>query len=207
MKHFIIGDIHGCYFTLQEMLKNWDVQNEKLVLLGDYVNKGKHSFAVLEFLLNLQKSHPEKTVILKGNNEYLFEEYYRDSINLATKQKFEMFNMNYLHTLDWMQNLPHFYENGVVYATHAGIAEDVNYPIEQDEIQVLFNRKPLKNIQKLQFLGHIVVDEPEYDPEANAWYMDTGAGLGKKLSGVKVSENGEIEEMICLKIHEKDKAK
>jgi serine/threonine protein phosphatase 1 len=49
MKHFIIGDIHGCYYTFQEMLKNWDSENEKLVLLGDYVNKGKHSFAVLEF--------------------------------------------------------------------------------------------------------------------------------------------------------------
>lgn len=204
MKHFIIGDIHGCYYTLQDMLKHWDSENEKLVLLGDYVNKGKHSFAVLEFLMELDKMYPEQIVMLKGNNDYLFEEYFRDSINLATKQKFEMFNMNFLQALDWLQELPHQYENGKVYATHAGIAEDSPFPIEENDLQVLFNRKPLKNIEKLQFLGHIVVDKPIYDENANAWYLDTGAGFGRKLTGAKVSETGEIEEMICLQVKSKD---
>lgn len=204
MKHFIIGDIHGCYFTLKEMLTYWNSSEETLILLGDYVNKGKHSFAVLEFLMNLEKVHPNQIIILKGNNDYLFEEYFRDSMSIPTQQKFEQYNLNYMETLDWISNLPHQYDNEWIYASHAGIAEDSEFPIEEDDIQVLFNRKPLKNIQKIQFLGHIVVDEPEYDETANAWYLDTGAGFGRKLTGVKVLENGTIEEMISLYIHEKD---
>jgi serine/threonine protein phosphatase 1 len=208
MKHFIIGDIHGCYFTLQEMLKNWDSNQEKLILLGDYVNKGKHTFAVLEFLMELDKKFPNQIVMLKGNNDYLFEEYFRDSISLSSKQKFEMYNLNYLQTLDWMQELPHQYVNGTVYASHAGISEDSIFPLDQeDDLEVLFNRKPLKNIQKRQFLGHIVVEEPLFDEQANAWYLDTGAGLGKRLTGVKVEEDGEISEMICLEVDQRDIAK
>lgn len=204
MKYFFIGDIHGCYFTLQEMLSHWDSENEKLILLGDYVNKGKHTFAVLEFLMELKSQYPEQVVLLKGNNDYLFEEYFRDSITVSSKQKFENYNLNYIQTLDWMSKLPHQWQNGVVYASHAGIAEDAEFPLEEDDLHVLFNRKPLKNIEKRQFLGHIVVDEPFLDESANAYYLDTGAGLGRKLSGVKVSEKGEIEDLICLKVHQKD---
>lgn len=204
MQYFIIGDIHGCYFTLQKMLEKWNPEVEKLVFLGDYVNKGKHSFAVLEFLINLQKKYKNQIVLLKGNNDYLFEEYYRDSISLKAKQKFELHNLNYLTTLDWLRSLPHQFQNGQVYASHAGISVDAEFPVSDDDVQVLFNRKPLKNIGKRQFLGHIVVKKPEFDENANAWYLDTGAGFGKFLTGAKVAENGEILEMISLKILEND---
>lgn len=50
----------------------------------------------------------------------------------------------------------------------------------------------------------IVVKKPEFDENANAWYLDTGAGFGKFLTGAKVAENGEILEMVSLKILEND---
>lgn len=205
MNYLIIGDIHGCYYTLREMLdKHWDSETEKLVLLGDFVNKGKHTFAVLELLMKMKEKSGENIVILKGNNEYLFEEYYRDTLTLSAKQKFENYNLNYIKTLDWMNQLPHQWQNGVVYASHAGIAEDSEFPIDEDDIRVLFNRKPLKNIGKLQFLGHIVVDEPVFDENADAWYLDTGAGFGKKLTAAKVSDDGIVREIISLEVNEKD---
>lgn len=205
MSYFIVGDVHGCYYTLRKLLESsWNPEQEKLVLLGDFVNKGKHTFAVLEYLIKLQAQSGGNMVILKGNNEYLFEEYYRDSLTLSAKQKFEIYNLNYLKTLDWLRKLPHQWQNGVVYASHAGIAEDSEFPIDDDDLRVLFNRKPLKNIGKRQFLGHIVVDEPTFDEVAGAWYLDTGAGFGKKLTGVKVSPEGKVEEIISLPVHEKD---
>ena len=205
MNYFIIGDVHGCYHTLREMLDNhWDSDSEKLVLLGDYVNKGKHTFAVLEFLIDLEQKSAGNMVILKGNNEYLFEEYYRDAITLSAKQKFENYNLNYIKTLDWMSQLPHFWQNGVVYASHAGVAEDSEFLVDEDDVQILFNRKPLKNIGKRQFLGHIVVDEPVFDENADAWYLDTGAGFGRKLTAVKVNNQGDVLEIISLDVNEKD---
>ncbi|MFA7687660.1 MAG: metallophosphoesterase [Moheibacter sp.] len=205
MSYFIVGDVHGCYYTLRKLLESsWNPEQEKLVLLGDFVNKGKHTFAVLEYLIKLQAQSGWDMVILKGNNEYLFEEYYRDSLTLSAKQKFEIYNLNYLKTLDWLRKLPHQWQNGVVYASHAGIAEDSEFPVDDDDLRILFNRKPLKNIGKRQFLGHIVVDEPTFDEVADAWYLDTGAGFGKKLTGVKVSPEGKVEEIISLPVHEKD---
>lgn len=206
MNYFIVGDIHGCYFTLREMLdKFWDTENEKLVILGDFVNKGKHTFAVIEFLMKLKKQLGEQMVILKGNNEYLFEEYYRDSITLASKQKFENYNLDYIQTLNWMDKLPHHWQNGKVYTSHAGVPEDVEFPLEESNIQELFNRKPLKNIGKRQFIGHIVVDKPSYDENADAWYLDTGAGFGKMLTAAQVDSDGNVNALHSLKVHKKDK--
>lgn len=205
MSYFIIGDIHGCYYTLREMLDNyWQSAEEKLIILGDFVNKGKHTFAVLEFLINLNEKLGEKMVILKGNNEYLFEEYYRDSITLSAKQKFENYNLDYIQTLNWMNKLPHQWQNGIVYASHAGVAEDAKFPVAEDDVQILFNRKPLKNIGKLQFVGHVVMDEPKFDPKSDAWYLDTGAGFGKKLTAARVENTGNVNELISLKVNKKD---
>jgi len=206
MNYFIVGDIHGCYFTLREMLdKYWDSENEKLVILGDFVNKGKHTFAVIELLMKLKKQLGEQMVILKGNNEYLFEEYYRDSITLASKQKFENYNLDYIRTLNWMDKLPHHWQNGKVYTSHAGVPEDMEFPLEDSNIQELFNRKPLKNIGKRQFIGHIVVNKPSYDENADAWYLDTGAGFGKMLTAAQVDSEGNVYALHSLKVHEKDK--
>ena len=205
MDYFIIGDIHGCYFTFNDLLDNhWDRKDEKIIVLGDFVNKGKHTFAVIELLMILKKKLGDQLVILKGNNEFLFEEYYRDSITLKAKQKFENYNLNYIQTLDWLEKLPHYWQNGVVYASHAGVAVDAKFPVAEDDVQVLFNRKPLQNIGKLQFLGHVVVDSPEYDEKANAWYLDTGAGYGRFLTAAKVNSKGKIKEMISLEVNEKD---
>lgn len=207
MNYFIVGDIHGCYFTFRELLdKHWDTEKEKLIILGDFVNKGKHTFAVIEFLMNLQSLHRKNMVILKGNNEYLFEEYYRDSINLISKQKFENYNLDYIQTLNWMGKLPHHWQNGVVYTSHAGIPEDAEFPMMEDNLEELFNRKPLKNIGKRQFIGHIVTDEPAYDEVSDAWYLDTGAGFGKKLSAAKVDADGNVNGLFTIEVHDKDKA-
>lgn len=206
MNYFIIGDIHGCYFTLRELLeKHWDEGNEKLVILGDFVNKGKHTFAVIEFLMEIQRKLKEDFIILKGNNEYLFEEYYRDSITLASKQKFENYNLDYIQTLNWMDKLPHHWQNGKVYVSHAGIPEDAQFPMDDSNLEELFNRKPLQNIGKTQFIGHIVVDKPAYDEIADAWYLDTGAGFGQMLTGASVDAMGNVLALHSIKVHEKDK--
>ncbi|MGI9526409.1 MAG: metallophosphoesterase family protein [Weeksellaceae bacterium] len=205
MKHFIVGDIHGCYYTLKELLTNyWKADEERLILLGDLVNKGKHTFAVLEYVIDLKKKFDDRIVILKGNNEYLFEKYYRDSITLAVKQKFENYNLDYIEVLNWLDQLPTFYENGMVFISHAGVPEDSNVEDAKDSLDILFTKRQLKNIQKHQFVGHVVVDKPTYDESADVWYLDTGAGDGEKLTAARVTEKGKVQEFISLKVNHKD---
>lgn len=66
---FIIGDIHGCDFTLQALLEKVFVadQNAKLVFLGDYQDRGNCSREVIETLLKLDKER--EVVFLRGNHD------------------------------------------------------------------------------------------------------------------------------------------
>lgn len=68
--HFAIGDIHGCYTALTTLF-DYVAPNsdDTLVTLGDYVDRGPDSAAVIDFLLDLEKTN--KLVPLRGNHEVM----------------------------------------------------------------------------------------------------------------------------------------
>jgi len=70
MNTFIIGDVHGCVHRLEKILNHWEPWDQKLVFVGDYIDRGNYSGRVLKLLWEFQKSHPE-TILLKGNHEYI----------------------------------------------------------------------------------------------------------------------------------------
>ncbi|MGP2569862.1 metallophosphoesterase [Ornithobacterium rhinotracheale] len=202
MSYFIIGDIHGCYYALEEMLAHWNPAKEKLILLGDLVHKGKHSYAVLEKVIQLQKKYPEKVIVLKGNNDEIFQQRYEENITLSDKQKFETYNLNYLSVLQWLEELPHFYEDAKIFASHAGFPARADE--ENGEIDFLFHKGELKKLKKTQFLGHVVVEEPKFVKDKKAWYLDTGAGWGKSLTGIKLSKKAKVNQVISISVTKKD---
>jgi len=65
---YVIGDVHGCFYTLQNLLKKiYDVDAEaQLVFVGDYVDRGLHSFEVVELMIELQK---KGAICLRGNHD------------------------------------------------------------------------------------------------------------------------------------------
>lgn len=68
MRLFAIGDIHGCATALDTLLTAIVLQpNDKVVSLGDYVNKGPDTKAVLDTLVDL--SSRGILVPLLGNHE------------------------------------------------------------------------------------------------------------------------------------------
>jgi len=82
----VLGDIHGCYSCLKAALlqsnfvqrvwaHQWDPErypDVKLVLLGDYIDRGYFSFdGVLRAVLQLFVSMPDHVFVLRGNHEYL----------------------------------------------------------------------------------------------------------------------------------------
>jgi hypothetical protein len=84
----IIGDLHGCYSCLKAVLTQTDVLKKiaeyerkpdgnvcpKLVLLGDYIDRGMFSYqGVLRSVLQLFAKHPDHLHILRGNHEYYVE--------------------------------------------------------------------------------------------------------------------------------------
>ena len=63
-----IGDVHGCYDQLSRLIDEISPHSgDLLIFLGDYIDRGPDSKAVLKYCLELRSQYP--TVFIKGNHE------------------------------------------------------------------------------------------------------------------------------------------
>jgi hypothetical protein len=84
----VLGDLHGCYSCLKAALLQADFfakveafrkdpakhPNPKLVLLGDYIDRGRFSYnGVLRTVMQLYLAAPDHVYVLRGNHEYYVE--------------------------------------------------------------------------------------------------------------------------------------
>jgi len=71
MSKWIIGDIHGTYFTMLALIEKVYKKdsNAEIIFVGDFVDKGPRSKEVLEYILPRIESGEFKAV--KGNHEGL----------------------------------------------------------------------------------------------------------------------------------------
>jgi serine/threonine protein phosphatase 1 len=66
MHTFVIGDIHGCVNELEKLYKMLPIRDDdKLVFIGDYIDRGPNSKGVVDWILNLKRPY----TALKGNHE------------------------------------------------------------------------------------------------------------------------------------------
>lgn len=73
---FVVGDIHGCHRELAIMidylkLKERLSQDDLLLFIGDYIDRGPDSKGVIDLLLALKREH-ENVIFLRGNHEDMF---------------------------------------------------------------------------------------------------------------------------------------
>ncbi|MBA3463768.1 MAG: serine/threonine protein phosphatase [Deltaproteobacteria bacterium] len=83
----VLGDLHGCYSCLKgallqadffAKLEAWKLDKSKpepkLVLLGDYIDRGRFSYnGVLRAVMQLYLAAPDHVFPLRGNHEYYIE--------------------------------------------------------------------------------------------------------------------------------------
>jgi hypothetical protein len=139
----VLGDLHGCYSCLKAAVMQADFfakveayrldktrPNPKLVLLGDYIDRGRFSYnGILRSVMQMFVAAPEHVFILRGNHEYYIEYKGRiyggvkpaEAINtLIGHMPGEMFEA-YMHFFEQMPNLLLFDRLMFV---HAGIPRD-----------------------------------------------------------------------------------
>lgn len=69
-KTLVIGDLHGDLKATKHVFKMCQQLNcERMIFLGDYVDRGPNPLAVLEYTLKMSLANPEFIVILRGNHE------------------------------------------------------------------------------------------------------------------------------------------
>ena len=70
---YAIGDIHGCLDKLRSLLlrceKHADGRPAAFVFVGDYIDRGPQSSAVIDCLIDLKAQRDGRVVTLMGNHE------------------------------------------------------------------------------------------------------------------------------------------
>jgi len=133
------GDIHGCRRQLQVLLDLVKpMAADRLVFLGDYIDRGTDSAGVISDLLELRKRLPH-TVFLRGNHEQMLLDMLagadpvRFLVNggdktIASYEARHIWPPPARH-LEFFKQLPAVYETSGFIFTHAGLRPGV--PVEK----------------------------------------------------------------------------
>jgi serine/threonine protein phosphatase 1 len=123
---FVIGDVHGCYYTLQDLIAKLP-KNADLVFLGDLCDKGNYSKDVIEFV-----SKNRYRCVL-GNHDLYMIKYLKKSLqgekntwNTSklfsgdrTVESYRESDENLIDEhLNWLKTLPSFLEIDNFFITH-----------------------------------------------------------------------------------------
>lgn len=164
MKKFVIGDVHGHYKELKDLLNkiNPDFKQDKLIFLGDYIDRGPQSYKVIRLLIELQNNYgKDHVVLLRGNHEDMaMDNIIHDKIDFYNG--YDITYRDFIRNKDSIENyyeffkaLPLSYEDESFIYVHGGIRPGVAME-KQDEQDLLrireeFYRLSLKFIKPVIF--------------------------------------------------------
>ncbi|PIP93347.1 MAG: hypothetical protein COW00_20255 [Bdellovibrio sp. CG12_big_fil_rev_8_21_14_0_65_39_13] len=119
----VIGDVHGCIEELEELLQKLQLkQDDKIIFVGDLINKGPHTKRVLE------KAEALNAIVLLGNHELGFLKYLENKRSPRHTQFEEVISdlgADLPKWRAWMRGLPTFYETDDFLVVHAGVIPGV----------------------------------------------------------------------------------
>ncbi|MCI5127683.1 MAG: serine/threonine protein phosphatase, partial [Candidatus Electrothrix sp. AUS3] len=141
-KTCVIGDIHGCLNSLQNLLKLIENKAETFVFLGDYIDRGAESKEVVECILDFKKKH-RNVITLLGNHEIMLINFLRGyddgtflraggketliSYGIKPRTKSEKAAQLFPEKhLNFFRELPLLWENEYGIYVHAGIEPGVH---------------------------------------------------------------------------------
>ncbi len=135
-----ISDIHGCFDTFHELVVNRIklVKSDKLVLLGDYIDRGDKSREVVDFIIDLISTGFD-VIPLAGNHEEMLLDSFNDNTILplwlinSGDMTLESFNINNIDNidkiyLDFFKSLGYYYRSGGYIFVHAGFNDSAEDP-------------------------------------------------------------------------------
>lgn len=139
---FAIGDIHGCYDALKELMEE-KIQltpSDKVVLLGDYIDRGPKSKEVIDYILELMEQGFDITP-LSGNHEQMLLDAWEEEdfvgiwmINggKTTLQSFGIKTVKELNAryLAYFRSLKLYVAIENFLFVHAGFNDDLDNPFE-----------------------------------------------------------------------------
>lgn len=204
MHYYIFGDIHanldalvGCTRKVLKLIE----KNDIMIFLGDYIDRGGHSYEVIEYLLAIKKKY--NTVFLMGNHEDMLLKYldgndpggmYLHNGGTATIRSYrkhcKKFEIPQKH-LEFLRHLELYYEGSDFIAVHAGLDPKIDVLDSQDTESLLWIRERFYRAQKRWnktiIFGHTPINSLTKnavydDKERNIIGIDSGAIYGYHLT-------------------------
>ena len=189
-----VGDIHGCLDQLQRLMAMVRPEtSDRVVFLGDYIDRGPESRQVIEFLLDFGRRFP-RSVFLKGNHEAMFLDFltgrerlpfllnggqatlksYEDAGGVTIPQEHRAF----------LTTLRPCFETERFIFVHAGLRPGLPLAEQLEEDLLWIRRDFLDALDsdwgKTVVFGHTPLSEPFLAPGRIG--LDTGAVYGRYLS-------------------------
>ncbi len=219
-----IGDIHGCYSALKELIKEID-EDTLYIFLGDYHDRGIENGQVLNFILENYKR--ENFIFLRGNHEIHLERWsndeksYSDDFEHYTKKQLEGFSKvevkNFIKTLK-----PYFYykfKDKTIFCCHGGIStlKNLYFKSEEELVKGVGKYEDSYHVDKTfdknhklitQIHGHRNIDYLPIEEnfiKFKSLNLEGKVEFGKELRAVILTDKGFKSRVVNNKIFKKDK--
>ena len=120
----LIGDVHGCVRELKKLLEKTeaDPRRDRIIFIGDLVNKGPKSDEVFELFLDLRAD------AILGNHEYAILKQHRGDWKISKtykRLKKEFGHKGFERFIAEIETWPAFLDTPDFLAVHAGALVDV----------------------------------------------------------------------------------
>lgn len=154
---FAIGDIHGCFDSFRELVETQIElkKDDKLILLGDYIDRGNQSKEVIDYIIELQQRGFDITPLL-GNHEAMLLNAFENEIKLfiwiqnggqATLNSFAINSLKDLDRryIDFFKGLNYFIAIGEYLFVHGGFNDAGMNPLDDKEFMIWESNKKYSN--------------------------------------------------------------
>lgn len=188
-----IGDIHGCRCALQKLLIRINpTRQDRIVFLGDYIDRGPDPRGVVETLLHLQRRVPRSTFLMGNHERMLLDVLDGRNLPLYLANGGLVTLLAYLDKghlqlpaahRHFFNSLQRFHETGKYIFVHAGLRP--GYPLrQQTEEDLLWIRDTFLTSTtdwgKTVVFGHTPLRKPYFG--SHRIRLDTGAVYGGTLT-------------------------
>lgn len=193
MKYYAIADLHGRYDLLLEAVNkiysHAETDDYKVITLGDYIDRGPDSEKIISFLM----SQGDNFVCLKGNHEAMMVETITTPLmpgwwvgnggdatlnSYGWAEPYNVFAYEIVPKkhIEWMNNLPIYYETEKQLFVHAGVPQsEMNLPPKradkyQDMMWMLYDKTDGRGWKG----KHVVHGHHQFADGPHVWYSKSG---------------------------------
>jgi serine/threonine protein phosphatase 1 len=197
-KIFIVGDVHGCLEMLERLMDKikWRPDRDRLIFLGDYIDRGKDSRGVIEYVRQIS-GMSDRVDCLLGNHERILLDFVEgkdvttffinggtSTLNSYRVSQQQLGDSLIPEThLTFLRSLKTSVELDDYYVVHAGLRPGVQLENQRQE-DLLWIREPFifsnHRFKKKVIFGHTPFSQPLVMD--NKIGLDTGAVYGNKLT-------------------------